>query len=83
MILDSIITFIYDVVVTFFTPLDYLNNIVIDPYIMDSVYDFFGFVAYLIPLRRLWPIVAIYAAIHIWRISITLLKTLWDALPIV
>lgn len=83
MIFDSIIGFIYDMVITFFSPLDYLNDVVIDPYVIDSVYDFFGFVAYLIPLRRLWPIIAIYGAIHLWRISITLLKTLWDALPIV
>lgn len=83
MILDSIVTFIYDVVVGFFAPLDYVNNVVIDPYITDSVLDFFGFVAYMIPLVRLWPIMAIYFAIHAWRISITLLKTLWDALPIV
>lgn len=83
MILDLIVSCIYDIVVTFFAPLDYLNQLEIDPYVVDSFYDFLGFVAYLIPLRRLWPIIAIFCAIQLWRISITLLKTLWDALPIV
>ncbi len=83
MIFDMIITFLYEFVCNFLKPLQALNNMEIDPYIVDSVFDFFGFVAYMIPLRRLLPILLIYFAIHLWRITITLLKTLWDALPIV
>ncbi len=83
MIIDTLITFIYDFVMGFLGPLDQLNNLTIDPYIVDSINDFVGFVAYLIPLRRLMPIVTVFLAIQVWRIAITLVKTIWAALPFV
>lgn len=83
MIFNSLVTMIYNFVNLFLAPLDALNNLTIDPYVIDSVNDFVGFIAYLIPFSRLWPIVVVFISIHVWRITITLLKTIWAALPIV
>lgn len=82
MILDSIVTFIYNFVSGLLSPLDELNNVVIDPYITDSIMDFFKFVAYLIPLNRLWPIIAICLLIYGARFIIVFIKTVWELLPI-
>lgn len=82
MIFDKIITAIYNIVIGLLDPLDQLNEFVLDPYIADSIYDFFKFVAYLVPLGRLWPILAIFLSIYTVRIIIALIKTLWDLIPV-
>ena len=82
MIWNPIILFCYGLVLGLLSPLDKLNDLTVDPYIADSILDFFKFVAYLVPLRRLLPIIAICFAILTVRITIMVVKTIWDLIPI-
>lgn len=53
---------------------------------MDSTSTFFGFVRcglYLLPLNTIATIVGILVAISLFRIFISIIKTIWDLLPLV
>lgn len=81
MITDALINLIYNVFMFFlggYEPLHFN----LDTTIFRTFSDFFAFLFYILPIKELLPIVTIIVSIMIFRIIISVVKTIWDLLPI-
>ena len=81
MITDAMINSVYDVFMSFlggFEPLHFN----IDTSIFQTLSDFLAFIFYILPIDGLVPIVTIFAGLMMFRIVISVIKTVWDLLPI-
>lgn len=81
MITDIIINLIYDIFMFFlggFEPLTFN----IDTTVFRTFSDFLAFIFYILPIDGLLPIVTIFTGLMLFRIIISVIKTIWDLLPI-
>lgn len=81
MITDAIINVIYNVFMFFlggYEPLHFN----FDTTVFKTFSDFFAFLFYILPIDGLLPIVTIIIGITTFRIIISIVKTVWDLLPI-
>lgn len=51
--------------------------------LMETVFDFLSVVFYILPAGTIFTIFSIVLALNTWRIIVSIIKTLWDLLPIV
>lgn len=81
MITDIVINLIYNLFMFFlggFEPLTFN----IDTTVFRTFSDFLAFIFYILPIDGLLPIVTIFIGLMIFRIIISVVKTIWDLLPI-
>lgn len=81
MISDIFITLIYDLFMFFlggYEPLHFN----IDTTVFRTFSDFLAFIFYILPINGLLPIVTIVVGITMFRVIISVIKTIWDLLPI-
>lgn len=81
MITDSVISLAYDIFMFFlggYEPLTFN----IDTTVFRTFTDFLAFIFYILPVGGLMPIVTIFMGIMMFRIVISVIKTIWDLLPI-
>ena len=81
MITDAIISLIYNIFMFFlggYEPLTFNFNTTI----FRTVSNFIAFVFYILPIEGLLPIVTIVISVKIFKIVISVIKTIWDLLPI-
>ena len=81
MITDAFITLIYDAFMYFlggYEPLQFN----VDTTIFRTFSDFLAFIFYILPIDGLLPIVTIFIGLMVFRIIISVVKTIWDLLPI-
>ena len=81
MITDALITLIYDAFMYFlggYEPLQFN----IDTTVFRTFSDFLAFIFYILPIDGLLPIVTIFISLMVFRIIISVVKTIWDLLPI-
>lgn len=81
MITDAIITLVYDAFMFFlggYEPLEFN----VDTTIFKTFSDFLAFIFYILPIDGLLPIVTIFIGLMVFRIIISIVKTIWDLLPI-
>lgn len=81
MITDSVISLAYDIFMFFlggYEPLTFN----IDTTVFRTFTDFLAFIFYILPVSGLMPIVTIFMGIMMFRIVISVIKTIWDLLPI-
>lgn len=81
MITDALITLIYDAFMFFlggYEPLQFN----VDTTIFRTFSDFLAFIFYILPIDGLLPIVTIFIGLMLFRIIISVVKTVWDLLPI-
>lgn len=81
MITDTIIQLIYNIFMFVFGGAEPLS-FNLDVSFIDAVTDFFAFIFYIIPINSLLPIITIFISLMGFRIIISLVKTIWDLLPI-
>lgn len=81
MITDLMINLIYNVfmfVLGGYEPIHFN----IDTTIFQTFSNFFAFIFYILPIKGLLPIVTIVTALMMFRILISVIKTIWDLLPL-
>ena len=81
MITDIFVTLIYDLFMFFlggYEPLHFN----IDTTVFRTFTDFLAFIFYILPINGLLPIVTIVVGITMFRVIISVIKTIWDLLPI-
>lgn len=80
MISDSIIDLIYNAFMYLFGAYKPLRfNISTTVY--EFIHDFMAFLFFILPMKGLQVIFGIIVAIILFRIAVSLVKTLWDLLP--
>lgn len=81
MITDAVINIIYDIFMFLlggYQPLAFN----MDTTVFRTFSDFLAFIFYILPVQGLLPIVTIFVSIMMFRIVISVIKTIWDLLPI-
>lgn len=81
MITDAVINIIYDIFMFLlggYQPLAFN----MDTTVFRTFSDFLAFIFYILPIQGLLPIVTIFVSIMMFRIVISVIKTIWDLLPI-
>ncbi|MEE0918770.1 MAG: hypothetical protein U0L56_01900 [Lachnospiraceae bacterium] len=81
MITDMIINIIYKCfmfVLGGYTPLTFN----IDVTFYRAISDFISFIFYIIPIDGLKPMITFIVAITVFRIVVSVIKTIWDLLPL-
>lgn len=81
MITDSVISLAYDIFMFFLSGYEPLT-FNIDTTVFRTFTDFLAFIFYILPVSGLMPIVTIFMGIMMFRIVISVIKTIWDLLPI-
>lgn len=82
MVLEFLFSIVFSILDLISSPLAALNNISVSPEVLDTFKSYLNFVAYMVPVKRLLPILLIIIAVHGWRIVISLWKTILDAIPV-
>jgi hypothetical protein len=82
LIVESILGFIFGIINTILSP---LGNIKweFSANVLDGLFDALRVVFYIIPIKDLLPIIITFVALMTLRIAISLIKTIWDLLPLV
>ncbi len=81
MITDAIISLVYDIFMFFlgsYEPLTFN----IDTTVFGTFSDFLAFIFYILPMDGLMPMVTIFAGLMMFRIVVSVIKTIWDLLPV-
>lgn len=81
MITDAIISLVYDIFMFFlgsYEPLTFN----IDTTVFSTFSDFLAFIFYILPMDGLMPMVTIFAGLMMFRIVVSVIKTIWDLLPV-
>lgn len=81
MITDSIINLFFIIVENMLKPLDMIN-FTLNITDLEPVLQYFRMAAYVIPLKELMPIFSFFVAMMTFRIIISVIKTIWQLLPI-
>lgn len=81
MLTDAVITMFYDIFMSFLgtnEPIQFN----IDTTVFKTISDFLAFIFYILPVDGLLTIISIFIGLMIFRIIISVVKTIWDLLPI-
>lgn len=82
MISEFVLNIVFNILSTMLALLPDVNWTV-DVGSMDSFMDYISLAAYFFPLDTLVSIFAIIIGIHVFRIVVSLIKTIWELLPLV
>ena len=82
MIIDAILGLISNIVGVLLLPLEAFNVVIDIASSIPVVAKFLMFIAYVIPWNNLLPIFFIIGLIMSFRITVSLIKTVWDLLPL-
>ena len=82
MIPDALINLIYSIVSGMMLPIEGLT-FVVDLSKLQPILQYFQMALYIIPFAQLMPIFTFFVALMGWRIVVSILRTIWDILPLV
>ena len=83
MIFDAVLNVVFLIFKIILSPIDVINFAVDFVSSVPVVAGFINVIAYLLPWKNLIPIFTFVIGITIFKITISIIKTLWDLLPIV
>lgn len=82
MVIDAVIGLIYNVFMYLFGAHEPLRfNISTTVY--EFIHDFVAFIFFILPMNGLQVIFSIIVAVIMFRITVAVIKTIWDLLPVV
>lgn len=81
MIVESIFNLLFLPIEILLAPLTVIN-FVVDSSIFAPILSFLNMATYLIPIKALMPIIIFSASLMGFRIVISIIKTIWQLLPI-
>lgn len=82
MIVDVFVNLFFGIVNTILQPLSSLGNIVVNSSMFLPIVSILKIIFYVLPIQQLLPLIALTVALMGFRIVVSLLKTVWDILPI-
>lgn len=82
MIINSFLIILKGVVNILLAPLIPLNWAVNTVFSISVISDFINIVAFVLPWSNLVPIIVFIIAMFAFRIVVSLIKTIWDLLPV-
>ena len=82
MIVESLLSVVFGLINFILLPLQ-IVDFALDLVALEPVIQFINMALYLIPFNRLMPIFIFFVSMMSFRIIISLIKTIWDILPIV
>ena len=82
MIVESLLSVVFGFINFLLLPLQ-IVDFALDLVALEPVIQFINMALYLIPFNRLMPIFIFFVSMMSFRIIISLIKTIWDILPIV
>lgn len=81
MIVESLLSVVFGFINFLLLPLQ-IVDFALDLVALEPVIQFINMALYLIPFNRLMPIFIFFVSMMSFRIIISLIKTIWDLLPI-
>lgn len=81
MIIEAIFNMLFLPIEIILAPLTVLN-FVVDSSIFAPILSFLNMATYLIPIKALMPIIWFSTSLMVFRIAISIIKTIWDVLPV-
>lgn len=60
-----------------------IMNLDVDFSVLNGFLDVLGFVLYFFPWAKVVPILAIISVLQVWRILVSIIRTIWEVLPLV
>lgn len=81
MIVEKLLDIFFGFINTIFSYLPVMQ-FDIDTSVLEGLYDILSLCLYFFPWAQVSPILAIIVVLQVWRIVITLIRTLWDLLPL-
>lgn len=82
MIVDLILTILQNIVNLLLSPLTALNIAIDFVSNISIVTQFLSVIAYVLPWNNILPLILIISAVFVFRIAISIIKTVWQLLPI-
>lgn len=81
MITEKIMNLINNIFIRFFIGWEDID-LLINESLWEPVHDFFAFLFYVLPIKTVIAIFGLFLATMAFRIIVSLIKTLWDLLPL-
>lgn len=81
MITDALLSFVFGFVKLILSPVAKLN-ISIPREFLTKFFEIIRMAMYLLPIRQLMPIFVMFTLLMTFRIVVSLIKTIWNLLPI-
>ena len=81
MIVEGLLTVVFGLVNTLLMPLNVVN-FVVDSSIFTPILEFINMALYMIPFAELMPIFMFFVGMMFFRIIVSVIKTIWNLLPI-
>ena len=82
MIVESLLSVVFGLINFILLPLQ-IVDFALDLVTLEPVIQFINMALYLIPFRELMPIFIFFMSMMTFRVVVSLIKTIWDLLPIV
>jgi len=82
MIVESLLSVVFGLINFILLPLQ-IVDFALDLVALEPVIQFINMALYLIPFRELMPIFIFFMSMMTFRVVVSLIKTIWDLLPIV
>ena len=81
MIIEGLFNLLFLPIEILLAPLTVINFFV-DSSIFAPILSFLNMATYLIPLKALMPIVLFSVSLMVFRIVVSIIKTIWDLIPV-
>lgn len=81
MIMNKLIDLLQNILSSYFANWEQIDLLVAEKY-FESVENIFAFLFYILPVQGLTSIFALFVSLMLLRITISLIKTIWDLLPV-
>lgn len=82
MIIDNLLGIAFSFLETILEKLP-IMNLDVDFSVLNGFLDVLGFALYFFPWAKVAPILAIISLLQMWRIVMSIIKTIWEVLPFV
>lgn len=82
MIIDGVLIILQGIVNILLAPLNVINWVVTTGISIGVISDFINIIAFVLPWKNIIPIITFIIAMFAFRAIISLIKTIWDLLPI-
>ena len=81
MIAEGLLSVVFGIVNILLMPLNVIN-FVVNSSVFTPIVEFINMALYLIPFKQLMPIFAFFVSMMLFRIVVSIIKTIWDLLPL-
>lgn len=82
MITDSLLDIVFNFLMSFLDKIPVMD-VDLDLTVLNGFLDIVGTCLYFFPWQKLLPLLAIIVLLQVWRIIISIIRVIWEVLPLV